>query len=81
LLFPMPGMGQDKSLRVGAFVDTGQVWGAGEKMKAADLRYSVGLSAAWNSPVGPLKFSIGQPLNKKDNDKLQRFQFQMGTVF
>ncbi len=81
LLFPMPGMGQDKSLRVGAFIDAGQVWGANEKMKAADLRYSVGLSAAWNSPVGPLKFSIGQPLNKKDNDKLQRFQFQMGTVF
>ena len=50
-------------------------------MKAADLRYSTGLAAAWNSPMGPLKFSIGQPLNKKDNDKLQRFQFQMGTVF
>ncbi len=81
LLFPLPGMGQDKSLRIGAFVDFGQVWGAGEKMKAADLRYSTGFAAAWNSPVGPLKFSIGQPLNKKDNDKLQRFQFQMGTVF
>jgi len=81
LLFPMPGMGQDKSLRIGAFIDFGQVWGTGEKMKAADLRYSTGLAAAWNSPMGPLKFSIGQPLNKKDNDKIQRFQFQMGTVF
>ena len=31
LLFPMPGMGQDKSLRIGAFIDFGQVWGTGER--------------------------------------------------
>jgi len=80
-LFPMPGTGQDKSLRLGAFLDAGQVWAGGEKMSLGDLRYSFGLSAAWNSPVGPLKFSFGQPINKKPDDKLQRLQFQMGTVF
>ncbi len=80
-LFPMPGMGQDKSMRLGAFVDAGQVWGSGERMRAGDLRYSFGISAAWSSPVGPLKFSFGQPINKKSDDKLQRLQFQMGTVF
>jgi outer membrane protein insertion porin family len=81
ILFPMPGMGQDKSIRLGAFFDAGQVWGADEKIKAGDLRYSAGLSAAWNSPVGPLKFSFGFPINAKSEDKLQRVQFQMGTVF
>jgi outer membrane protein insertion porin family len=80
-LFPMPGMGQDKSMRLGAFVDAGQVWGVGEQMRLGDLRYSMGISAAWSSPVGPLKFSFGQPINKKPGDKLQRLQFQMGTVF
>jgi outer membrane protein insertion porin family len=80
-LFPMPGMGQDKSMRLGAFIDAGQVWGVGEQMRMGDLRYSVGISAAWSSPVGPLKFSFGQPINKKPDDKLQRLQFQMGTVF
>jgi outer membrane protein insertion porin family len=80
-LFPMPGMGQDKSMRLGAFIDAGQVWGVGEKMRLGDLRYSFGISAAWSSPVGPLKFSFGQPINKKSDDKLQRLQFQMGTVF
>jgi outer membrane protein insertion porin family len=80
-LFPMPGMGQDKSMRLGAFIDAGQVWGSGEPMRAGDLRYSFGISAAWSSPVGPLKFSFGQPINKKSDDKLQRLQFQMGTVF
>ncbi len=81
MLFPMPGVGQDKSVRLGAFFDAGQVWGTGEKMAIGDLRYSVGLSAIWSSPVGPLKFSIGQPINKKPEDKIQRLQFQMGTVF
>jgi len=81
LLFPMPGVGQDKSVRLGAFIDGGQVWGADEQFDISTLRYSAGLSLAWSSPVGPLKFSFGQPLNKKEGDKLQRLQFQMGTVF
>jgi outer membrane protein assembly factor BamA len=28
-----------------------------------------------------LKFSFGQPLNKKEGDKVQRLQFTMGTAF
>jgi outer membrane protein insertion porin family len=81
LLFPMPGTGQDKSVRFGAFVDGGQVWGMGEKVNLGDMRYSAGISVAWNSPVGPLKFSFGRPINKKPGDKIQNLQFQMGTVF
>ncbi len=80
-LFPMPGGGLDKSLRLGAFVDAGWVWGIGDKMNVGDMRYSAGLSLAWSSPLGPLKFSLAQPLNKKDSDKAQRLQFQMGTIF
>jgi outer membrane protein insertion porin family len=42
---------------------------------------SVGLAATWISPFGPLKFSVGQPINDQKNDTIQRFQFQMGTAF
>ncbi len=80
-LFPMPGMGQDKSIRLGAFIDAGQVWGSDQKLSFGDLRYSAGLSAAWNSPMGPLKFSFGQPIRRSSEDKIQRLQFQMGTTF
>jgi outer membrane protein insertion porin family len=80
-LFPMPGGGKDKSLRLGAFLDAGQIYGVGDKFDLGDLRYSAGLSLAWTSPLGPLKFSLGQPLNKKSDDKTQRLQFQMGTLF
>lgn len=45
------------------------------------VRTSAGIAAAWSSPFGPLKFSVGQPLNSKSGDKIQRFQFQMGQTF
>jgi outer membrane protein insertion porin family len=81
VLFPMPGLGSDKSVRFGGFVDAGQVWGTHEKMALGDMRASAGLAAVWISPFGPLKFSIAQPFNTKESDKLQRFQFQMGQTF
>ena len=81
VLFPFPGFGVDKSVRIGGFADAGQVWAPGEKASLQDLRASMGVAAVWVSPFGPLKFSLAQPINKKEGDKLQRFQFQMGTTF
>jgi outer membrane protein insertion porin family len=80
-LMPLPGIGLDKSFRIGGFVDTGYVWATSQKMRLSDLRYSVGVSIAWSSPFGPLKFSVGQPLKRKSGDQIERFQFQMGTSF
>ena len=45
------------------------------------LRYSYGLGLTWNSPIGPLKFSYARPIGAKDREKIQRFQFQIGTGF
>lgn len=81
LLFPLPGVGLDKSLRIGPFLDAGQVWASGQKLSLGDLRYSVGLSVAWSSPFGPLKFSVGSPISKKPADSVEHFQFQMGSTF
>jgi len=79
--FPLPGTGTDRSFRMSAFVDAGTVWGQSEKAKFSDLRYSTGLAFSWSSPIGPLKFSIGFPLRKEEGDELQKFQFQLGSVF
>ncbi|MCP5269037.1 MAG: outer membrane protein assembly factor BamA [Zoogloeaceae bacterium] len=82
LLFPVPGFGQDKSARVGPFIDAAQIWGDySSQQEAGPIRLTAGLSALWVSPMGPLKFSLGTPLNKQDGDKLQAFQFQMGQTF
>ena len=81
LKFPIPGAEQEKSLRLGVFLDAGQIYGASDKFALSDLRYSTGLALSWNSPFGPLKLSFGQPLNRKPQDRPQRLQFTFGTGF
>jgi outer membrane protein insertion porin family len=79
VLWGIPGM--EKNLRLGVFLDAGQVFGQGQNISMGDLRYSTGLSAAWLSPVGPLRFSFGKALNKQEGDKTESFQFQLGNTF
>jgi len=82
LFFPMPGTkAGDQSVRMSVFADAGQIYDNGSQPQAESFRYSVGAGLAWNSPVGPLKFSYGYPVNKKPIDRVQHFQFQVGTVF
>jgi outer membrane protein insertion porin family len=82
ILFPMPGAQQDRSLRLAAFLDVGQIYGAGEKFNLGELRYSVGVGLAWVSPFGPLRLSLAQPLNDKQGiDRVERLQFTFGTTF
>ena len=82
ILFPMPGAQADKSLRLTAFLDAGQVYGVDQKISFGEMRYSAGLGLAWSSPFGPLKISIAQPLNqKKGIDRVERLQLNFGTAF
>ncbi|MBK9133642.1 MAG: outer membrane protein assembly factor BamA [Betaproteobacteria bacterium] len=81
LYFPVPGTGNDKSLRIFAFADAGNVWREDEEIDGSSLRASAGLGLSWISPVGPLKLSWGKPVRVQRNDRIQRFQFQIGTAF
>lgn len=81
LMFPFPGMKNDRALRMSLFVDGGQVFGQDQKLSASELRYSSGIALSWYSPMGPMKFSLAKPLNAKEDDKAERFQFLLGTVF
>ncbi len=80
VLFPVPGV-KDRSVRLSAFIDAGNVWGAEEKVSGSDIRAAAGIAMSWDSPVGPLKFSLSQPIKSQDGDKLERFQFQLGRIF
>jgi outer membrane protein insertion porin family len=81
LYLPVPGTGNDKTLRVFAFADAGNVWREGESLELGSLRASMGVGLSWLSPVGPLKLSYGTPVRYEPNDRIQRFQFQIGTAF
>ncbi len=81
LYVPVPGTGNDRTLRLFGYVDIGNVWGEDEKVTASSLRASAGVGLSWVSPVGPLKLSFGTPIRKKPEDRIQRLQFQIGTAF
>ena len=81
LYLPVPGSGNDKSLRLFAFTDAGNVWRDGEPIALDTLRASAGIGISWLSPVGPLKLSWGRPLRFQPTDRIQKFQFQIGTAF
>ena len=87
LFFPMPGLENDQSVRLSTFIDGGATWGPDDYLRRynsfnfKDLRYSTGIALSWVSPVGPLKFSLAKPLNAKQDDRTQVFQFTLGTVF
>ncbi|HEY9067970.1 MAG TPA: outer membrane protein assembly factor BamA [Burkholderiaceae bacterium] len=81
LYLPVPGTGNDRTLRLFTYVDAGNVWGENDKMNFGDLRASAGVGLTWVSPVGPLKLSYGTPIRKRPEDRIQRLQFQIGTAF
>jgi outer membrane protein insertion porin family len=81
LYVPVPGSGNDKTFRMFGFADAGNVWGESEKIKANSLRASAGIGLSWVSPVGPLKLSWGTPIKSDPKDRIEKFQFQIGTAF
>lgn len=44
-------------------------------------RYSTGIAFEWVTPMGPLQFVFAKPLNPKDGDVIENFEFTMGTRF
>jgi len=81
LLSPLPGGGNDRTLRVYTFYDAGGIFGVDEPIQFSDLRTSVGVGISWISPVGPLRLAFAKPLAKFDSDRIQTLQFQIGTSF
>ena len=81
LLAPFPGAGNDRSLRLFAFADTGNVFSEFEKYDLSTLRTSAGAGLSWVSPIGPLRLVYARPVRKFPGDKIQSVQFQIGTSF
>jgi len=78
-LFPMPGAEQDRSLRLAAFLDAGQVYAG--NIVLGELRYATGIALFWSSPLGPLRLSWAHPINVQSGDRKQQLQFTFGTGF
>lgn len=81
LFFPVPFAEEVESVRLGTFIDAGNVYGIHQDIDLGTIRYSAGVSAIWLSPFGTMQFSLAKALNTQPGDRTQIFQFSLGTSF
>ena len=66
------------------FVDAANVWGVDYDSSIdnnSKIRSSTGVAMDVSTPIGPLNFSLSQPITKSSTDKTESFRFNLGTTF
>jgi outer membrane protein insertion porin family len=63
------------------FVDVGNVFLRHESFDLTDLRSSTGFGFQYISPIGPIGFDVGYPLDRKPNEDVYRIHFSVGSTF
>ncbi|MEL6342751.1 MAG: outer membrane protein assembly factor BamA [Myxococcota bacterium] len=58
----------------------GDVWGEG-LINPAQLRLAYGFGIRWFSPMGPLRFEYGIPINPRPDERPAVFDFSIGSLF
>ncbi len=83
VLFPPPFTDDNsdslapRRVRMGMFIDAGNVFTDFDSFDASDLRLSYGVGLTWFSPIAPLQFSLAWPFERQAGDDLERFQFNI----
>lgn len=90
-IFPNPIKPEAESLRTALFLDVGQVYDTRYKTRTlpngtvikrnSPLRYTMGVSLSWDSPMGPIMLSLAKPLNMKPGDERRTFGIGAATNF
>ena len=69
---------------VGFFLDFGNVWGVDYDNsidESSKIRSSTGAIINWNSPLGPMNFTLATNISKASTDVTESFNFNLGTTF
>jgi outer membrane protein insertion porin family len=69
------------NLRGLLFFDVGNAFGEGEAVRWSGLRQAFGWGIRWFSPVGPLRFEWGIPLDPQPGETSPVFAFTIGNSF
>jgi len=73
-----------QNLDFSLFFDAANIWGVDYDSsidKGGKIRSSTGIALNIFTPIGPLNFSLAQPLSKASTDKTETFRFNLGTTF
>ena len=63
------------------FFDLGNAFNNDEPINPLELRPATGVGLRWYSPIGPLRFEWGFPLDRRDDERSMVFEFSIGTPF
>ena len=65
------------------FADAANIWGVDydNSLDKSGIRSSIGVALDWLTPIGPLNFSLAQPITKEPTDIEETFRFNIGTSF
>ena len=66
------------------FLDIANIWGVDYNSsidESNEIRSSIGIALDWLTPIGPLNFSLSQPITKANTDETETFRFNLGTTF
>tara|TARA_B100000212_G_scaffold210567_1_gene159075 strand:- start:1864 stop:4188 length:2325 start_codon:yes stop_codon:yes gene_type:complete len=89
LIVPLNFIPDQRSMRASVFFDYGNVFSDGcrsyevncYEFDLSELRYSVGLGFTWITALGPLSFALANVFNDNPDDRVEQFQFEIGTQF
>ena len=63
------------------FLDAGNVFLRHEDFDLADIRTSTGIGFQYLSPIGPIGFDVGHPLDERSGEPSVRLHFSVGSMF
>ncbi len=63
------------------FFDAGTVFLQDQDPDLAEIRASAGVGFRYISPIGPIGFDLGHPLDEKEGEPSLRLHFTLGTTF
>jgi outer membrane protein insertion porin family len=69
------------SLSTHIFFDAGNVFLRGYDVNSYSLRKSIGAGFQYLSPIGPIGFDIGHPLDERSGEPSVRVHFSVGSMF
>ena len=66
-------------LKAVIFADAGNAFNDDEPIDPLMFRSDWGFGIRWISPMGPLRFELGFPIDRKSGEDSQVFQFAIGA--
>ena len=70
-----------ESIGIVPFVDGGMVYSDEYPELFQDFQWAAGLGLRYYTPIGPIRFDVAVPLDKKDGDSDYQFYISIGQAF